>query len=116
MPTQLPAALQDGPEETREGRKPIRLSLIRNRLLSAVAASLVFAAPAAFAEDRGTEEAWRLFIADHTNPVMRIIDFESGKELGRYCLRGFVTASASGQIVFAAQTEADVVHAIKTGM
>ncbi|YCI06686.1 metallochaperone AztD (plasmid) [Ensifer sp. D2-11] len=96
----------------------MRLSLTRNRLLAAVAASAVFAATGAFAEDHETKEAWRLFVADHTKPVVRVIDFEDGKELGRYDLKGYasLTASASGQTVFAAQTEADVIHAIKTGI
>jgi hypothetical protein len=46
----------------------MRLSHTRNRLLAAVAASLVFAAPNVFAEDHETNEAWRLFVADHTQP------------------------------------------------
>lgn len=96
----------------------MRLFLTRNRLLGAVAASVVFAAPGAFAEDHETKEAWRLFVADHTHPVVRVIDFEDGKELGRYDVKGYASlaASASGQTVFAAQTEADVIHAIKTGI
>lgn len=95
------------------------LSLTRNRLLAAVAASVVFAASGSFAdEDHATKEAWRLFVADHTNPVVRVIDFEDGKELGRYDVKGYasLTASASGQTVFAGQTEADVIHVIKTGI
>lgn len=96
----------------------MRLSLSRNRLLAAVAASVIFAASGVFAEDHEHNEAWRLFVADHTNPVVRVIDFEDGKELGRYDVKGYasLTASASGQTVFAAQTEADVIHAIKTGI
>jgi YVTN family beta-propeller protein len=95
------------------------LSLTRNRLLAAVAASVVFAASGAFAdEDHATKEAWRVFVADHTNPVVRVIDFENGKELGRYDVKGYasLTPSASGQTVFAGQTEADVIHVIKTGI
>lgn len=94
------------------------LSLTRNRLLAAVAATVLFVAPGAMADDHETTEAWRLFVADHTQPVVRAIDFASGKELGRYDLEGYatLTASASGQIVFAAQTEADLIHAIKTGI
>ncbi|SES46927.1 zinc metallochaperone AztD [Rhizobium sp. NFR03] len=95
------------------------LSLTRNRLLAAVAASVVFAASGAFAdEDHATKEAWRLFVADHANPVVRVIDFENGKELGRYDVKGYasLTASASGHTVFAGQTEADVIHVIKTGI
>jgi YVTN family beta-propeller protein len=94
----------------------MRLSLTRNRLL---VASLIFAAPGAFADDdHETKKTWRLFVADHTKPVVRVIDFEDGKELGRYDLKGYasLTASASGRTVFAAQTEADVIHAIRTGI
>lgn len=96
----------------------MQLPLARNRLLAAVAASLAFA-PGAFAEDdHATREAWRLFVADHTSPVVRAIDFESGKELGRYDIKAYaaLTASASGRTVYAAQTEADIIHAIRTGI
>jgi hypothetical protein len=87
------------------------------RLLGA-AAVLTLAAQPVFAEDHATNEAWRLFIADHTQPVVRAIDFENGKELGRYAIKGYaaLTASASGQTVFATQSDADIVHAIKTGI
>lgn len=83
--------------------------------MAAVAVAVLFVAPGAMAE---TKEAWRLFVADHTQPFVRAIDLESGEELGRYDLKGYaaLTASASGQTVFAAQTEADIVHAIKTGI
>jgi len=96
----------------------MRLSLTKNHFMAAVAATFVFTAPSALADDHETKEAWRLFIADHTQPVVRAIDFENGKELGRYDVKGYaaLTASASGQTVFAAQTEADVIHAIKTGI
>lgn len=96
----------------------MRLSLTRNRLLAAVAASVVLSATGALAEDHETKEAWRLFVADHSNPVVRVIDFENGMELGRYDVKGYasLTASASGQTVFASQTEADVIHVIKTGI
>ncbi|MBY5639355.1 metallochaperone AztD [Rhizobium leguminosarum] len=98
----------------------MRLSLTRNRLLVAVAASVILAATgvAVAEEDHDTKEAWRLFVADHTNPIVRVIDFEDGKELGGYDVKGYasLTASTSGQTVFAAQTEAGVIHAIKTGI
>ncbi|MCZ4093330.1 zinc metallochaperone AztD [Sinorhizobium psoraleae] len=96
----------------------MRLSLTRNRLLTAVAATLVFAAQGALAEDNETQAAWRIFVADHTQPVVRAIDFSSGEELGRYDLKGYaaLTASASGQTVFATQSDRDVVHVIKTGI
>lgn len=97
----------------------MRLSHTRNRLLAAVAASVVFAASGALADEvHATKEAWRLFVADHTNPVVRVISFADGKELGRYDVKGYasLTASASGQTVFAGQTEANIIHVIKTGI
>ncbi|WP_322887437.1 zinc metallochaperone AztD (plasmid) [Sinorhizobium medicae] len=94
------------------------LSLTRAHLMAAVAATLVFTAVGARADDHETEEAWRLFVADHTQPVVRAIDFADGKELGRYDVKGYaaLTVSASGQTVFAAQSDQDIVHLIKTGI
>ncbi len=94
------------------------LTFTRNRVMAAVAAGLALAAQSAVAEDHETKETWRLFVADHTQPVVRAIDLESGKELGRYDIKGYaaLTASASGRTVFAAQGEADVIHAISTGI
>lgn len=96
----------------------MNLTYTRNRLLAAVAAGLALAVQGAAAEDHETKEAWRLFVADHTQPVVRAIDLESGKELDRYDIKGYaaLTASASGRTVFAAQGEADVIHAIGTGI
>ena len=96
----------------------MNLTASRNRLMAAAAAGLVLAAQGAAAEDHETKEAWRLFVADHTQPVVRAIDLESGKELGRYDISGYaaLTASASGRTVFAAQGEADIIHAIGTGI
>ncbi|THV23366.1 zinc metallochaperone AztD [Peteryoungia ipomoeae] len=96
----------------------MRVPLLRNRLMSAVAIGLVFAAQGAFADDHETKETWRLFVADHTDPVVRAIDFDSGKELGRFDVKGHaaLTASASGQTVFATQSDHDIVHVLKTGI
>lgn len=87
---------------------------------SLVAAASVFglmACSTAWAEG-DTVEAWRLFVADHTQPVVRVIDFANGKELGRYDVTGYaaLTASASGQTVFATQSDSDIVNVIKTGI
>ena len=90
------------------------LTSIHSRLMAAVAAGFALAASGALADDHETKEAWRLFVADHTQPVVRAIDLDSGKELGRYDLKGYaaLTASASGRTVFAVQGEADVLHVI----
>jgi len=94
------------------------LTSIHSRLMAAVAAGFALAASGALADDHETKEAWRLFVADHTQPVVRAIDLDSGKELGRYDLKGYaaLTASASGRTVFAVQGEADVIHVIGTGI
>lgn len=64
------------------------------------------------------KQIWRLFVADHTKPVVRALDLESGKELGKFDLKGYaaLTGSTSGETVFAVQTEDDVVNVIKTGI
>lgn len=95
------------------------LSNQRKALMAAVAATLAFSANGAFAdEEQGTRAAWRLFVADHSQPVVRAIDFETGKELGRYDVKGSaaLTASASGQTVFVTQSDHDIVHVLKTGI
>lgn len=91
----------------------------RRPLFTTVAAALTLAAGMVLAdEDQHTREAWRLFVADHTLPIVRAIDFATGKELGRYDIKGFasLTASDSGRIVFATQSDADAVHLISTGI
>jgi YVTN family beta-propeller protein len=92
--------------------------ITRNRLLAAAAACFALLGHVAFAEDHETKEAWRLFVADHTQPVVRAIDFATGTELGRYDLKGYaaLTASASGKTVYATQSDADVIHVIGTGI
>lgn len=95
---------------------------LHNFLMSALASSLLFApfatlnASAEESQDSRTE--WRLFVADHSQPIVRAINFEDGKELARYDLKGYaaLTASATGQTVFATQSDADVVNIIKTGI
>lgn len=97
----------------------MRVSLTRNRLTAAFTAIVLLAGCGARAdEDHETKEAWRLFVADHTQPIVRAIDFSDGKELGRYDVKGYaaLTASASGQTVFATQSDHDIVHVIKTGI
>ncbi|GGB06570.1 hypothetical protein GCM10011491_38380 [Brucella endophytica] len=97
----------------------MRIFANRNRVTAIMAAALALTAQGALAEDdHDTEKAWRLFVADHTQPVVRAIDFETGKELGRYQLKGYaaLTASASGQTIFATQADQDITHVIKSGI
>ncbi|WP_440412210.1 zinc metallochaperone AztD [Neorhizobium petrolearium] len=93
---------------TREGWKKIALA--------STAVFWLAASPAG--ADNAEREVWRLFVADHTAPVVRAIDLETGTGLGNFDLKGFaaLTASASGRTVFAVQTEADMVQAISTGI
>jgi hypothetical protein len=96
----------------------MRFAHVHNHLLASIAAGIGFVASGALAEDHATKQAWRLFVADHTQPVVRAIDFTDGKELARYDVKGYaaLTASASGQTVFATQSDHDIVHVIKTGI
>ena len=101
----------------------MRFSLHHHFGVSALATCLALATPLipgmALAEESSDSiKEWRLFVADHSQPVVRAIDFETGKELGRYDLKGYaaLTASASGKTVFATQSDADMVHVIKTGI
>lgn len=55
---------------------------IRHRLLATTAFAITIATSAMAEDDHQTKEAWRLFIADHTLPVVRAIDFETGKGIG----------------------------------
>jgi len=96
----------------------MNIRTIRHRLLATAAFAIAIATSALAEDDHQTKEAWRLFIADHTLPVVRAIDFETGKELGRYDLKGYaaLTASASGRTVFATQSDVDAIHLISTGI
>lgn len=108
--------------------------LIRKHLLAATAFALLFTVSHGFAhetkhetkheatheghEDHDSNEAWRLFIADHTQAVVRAIDFIDGKELGVFATKGpaSLTASGSGQIIYATQPDNDIVHIIQSGI
>lgn len=80
------------------------------------AAVLVLTAFPTFADD--SKETWRLFVADHTQPVVRALDAASGSELGRFDISGFAALSLSdtGKTVFAVQGDKDIVNVISTGI
>ncbi|MCV3739449.1 hypothetical protein OCK02_25250 [Rhizobium sp. TRM96647] len=86
-------------------------------LLAATVLSTFASIPALHAEEE-QNEAWRLFIADHTLPVVRAVDVETGKEIGRFDITGHAALSLSGtgKTVFAIQGDSNVVHAIDTGV
>ncbi|QPB22169.1 metallochaperone AztD (plasmid) [Rhizobium sp. 007] len=86
----------------------------RLTMAGAFAASLLVN-PASAQEEKQT---WRLFIADHTAPMVRSFDVKTGEQIGEFGLKGYaaLAASHSGQTVFAVQSEANTVQVIKTGV
>jgi len=75
-------------------------------------------APLALRAEEESRETWRLFVADHTQPIVRAIDLDSNKEIGSFALEGYAALSLSdtGRTVFAIQGDQNVVHAIDTGI
>lgn len=71
---------------------------------------------AAHAEDEAT--AWRLFVSDHADPVVRVVDALDGDVLDTLTVSGPASlyATSSGQAVFAVQGAAGTVGAIATGI
>lgn len=69
-----------------------------------------------WAEDSLT--AWRLFVSDHTEPVVRVVDAIDGKLIDTFALEGPASLyrSASGEAVYAVQSDADLVSTIATGI
>lgn len=78
-------------------------------------AALLLSAVSVFAEET---TAWRLFVADHADPVVTAIDLAGTGEPTRIPLTGPATLhrSASGKIVFAVQGAAGMVTAISSGI
>ena len=69
----------------------------------------------ASAEER---EAWRLFVADHTEAVVHAIDSATGEKLDSFTLSSPATlfGSESGRTVFAVQRDGNLVSAISSGI
>lgn len=88
--------------------KPIRVA--------AIAAATVLSPLTTYAEEG--RETWRLFVADHTKPVVRALDAKTGSELGRFDVTGYaaLTVSDTGRTVFAVQGDNDTVHVLSTGI
>jgi len=63
-------------------------------------------------------EAWRLFIGDHSDPIVQAIDVESGAVLKKFDIAHYASlaSSESGRLVFAIQREGDAVHIIHSGI
>lgn len=68
------------------------------------------------AEDNVT--AWRLFVSDHMEPVVRAVDAIEGDVIDTFAIKGPATLyrSDSGEAVYAVQTEANLVSTIATGI
>ncbi len=94
------------------------LSLTRARLMAAVATAFVWPHPAHARMIMRRRRPGACSSPDHTQPVVRAIDFSDGKELGRYDTKGYaaLTVSASGQTVFAAQSKRTSYTSSKTGI
>jgi hypothetical protein len=62
-----------------------------NPMRAAAVMALTALSPlAALADDQTDQkETWRLFVADHTEPVVRVLDAANGSELGRFDLSGY---------------------------
>lgn len=87
----------------------------RSTMVGGIAAAGILTG-SAYAEEE--KQTWRLFVADHTAPVARSFDAMTGRQIGEFGLKGYaaLSASSSGRTVFAVQTEADTVQAIKSGV
>lgn len=68
-----------------------------------------------FAEE---EVAWRLFVADHGQPRVTVLDLQSGKTLDSFGIEGPATlyATKGKQAVYAVQGDRDLVSVIRTGV
>lgn len=71
---------------------------------------------AALADEQVT--AWRLFVSDHAEPVVRVLDALDGDVLDTFAVAGPATLarSESGEAVYAVQGAADVVTTIASGI
>ncbi len=88
------------------------------RLLAAasiVALAASMATTSSFAEEK---TAWRLFVSDHAEPAINVVDALTGNKIDTLQLKGPASLyrSASGRTVFAVQGKADAVSAISSGI
>lgn len=91
---------------------------MRPRLRTAAAAvALTLGLSGAAAAEEGAE-VWRLFVADHTEPKLRVLDALTGAEIAAFALQGPASLSrtASGETIFAVQGAAGVATAFSSGI
>ncbi|MBD0415140.1 zinc metallochaperone AztD [Oryzicola mucosus] len=84
---------------------------------SALAIAATLGGGVAFA-DEDDVTAWRLFVSDHAEPVVKVIDALDGDLLDTFKVEGPATLhrTSSGAAVFAVQGGAGEVNAIKSGI
>lgn len=84
---------------------------------SIFAIAAAFGGGAAFADEENVT-AWRLFVADHAEPVIKVIDALDGGLLETFTVKGpaALHRSSSGETVFAVQGAQGEVNAISTGI
>ena len=82
---------------------------------SALALLVAMAGPA-LADESVT--AWRLFVSDHAEPVVRAVDAIEGKVIDTFAIKGPASLfrSDSGEAVYAVQSNANLVSTIATGI
>lgn len=81
--------------------------------IAAFAASM--ATTSSFAEEK---TAWRLFVSDHAEPVINVVDALTGNKIDTLRLKAPASLyrSSSGRTVFAVQGKADTVSAVSSGI
>ncbi|MGR4069773.1 zinc metallochaperone AztD [Halomonas sp. LR3S48] len=88
------------------------------RAFSRFTLSLLAAGLAASSAHAKEATAWRLFLSDHSEPVVHVIDAVEGERLASFDIHGAATLyrSHSGETVYAVQGSSDVVTALATGI
>lgn len=86
-------------------------------VVPALAVAMAVVMAPAGAEESG-KSVWRLFVGDHAEPIVRVIDAADGDAIGSFALKApaALHASGSGRTVYAAQRDGNVVQAIATGI
>ncbi len=85
-------------------------------LAASVLAMTACLAGAALADEETT--AWRLFVADHAEPIVTVVDAAGGEVIDQFALSGpaALHRSESGEMVYAVQGAAGVVTVIGSGI
>lgn len=91
---------------------------MKKRILSAAISALLLSFTVGSAQAENDVNAWRLFVADHDQPVVNVIDALDGDKLASFKLKAPASLSRteSGAVVFAIQGSANAVSAISSGI